>query len=76
MSPAKPLEPGATLGVTLLLTLLGLSPAAGSVGARLGMTGAAFVGAAPSQVRAVTDRVASIIAAHPAAARYTPAPIL
>ena len=37
---------------------------------------AAFVGAAPSQVRAVTDRVASIIAAHPAAARYTPAPIL
>ncbi|WP_433299771.1 adenylosuccinate lyase [Actinoplanes sp. CA-030573] len=37
---------------------------------------AAFVGAAPSQVRAVADRVASIVAAHPAAARYSPAPIL
>ncbi|MFC7277919.1 adenylosuccinate lyase [Paractinoplanes rhizophilus] len=37
---------------------------------------AAFVGAAPSQVRAVADRVASIVAAHPDAARYAPAPIL
>jgi adenylosuccinate lyase len=37
---------------------------------------AAFVGAAPSQVRAVADRVASIIAARPSAAHYTPAPIL
>jgi len=36
---------GATLGVSLLLTLLGLVPAAGTLGARLGMTGAAFVGA-------------------------------
>jgi adenylosuccinate lyase len=37
---------------------------------------AAFVGAAPSQVRAVADRVASIVAAHPDAVRYAPAPIL
>jgi adenylosuccinate lyase len=37
---------------------------------------AAFVGAAPSQVRAVADRVAAIVAAHPEASRYTPAPIL
>ncbi|MCU7728276.1 adenylosuccinate lyase [Actinoplanes sp. KI2] len=37
---------------------------------------AAFVGAAPSQVRAVADRVAAIVAAHPGAARYAPAPIL
>jgi adenylosuccinate lyase len=37
---------------------------------------AAFVGAAPSQVRAVADRVATIVAAHPEAARYAPAPIL
>ncbi|MFF5294938.1 adenylosuccinate lyase [Paractinoplanes globisporus] len=37
---------------------------------------AAFVGAAPSQVRAVADRVASIVAAHPAAVHYAPAPIL
>ena len=37
---------------------------------------AAFVGAAPSQVRAVADRVATIVAAHPGAARYAPAPIL
>jgi adenylosuccinate lyase len=37
---------------------------------------AAFVGGAPSQVRAVADRVASIVAAHPDAVRYAPAPIL
>ena len=37
---------------------------------------AAFVGAAPSQVRAVADRVATIVAAHPDAAKYTPALIL
>nr|WP_296070529.1 adenylosuccinate lyase [uncultured Actinoplanes sp.] len=37
---------------------------------------AAFVGAAPSQVRAVADRIAAIVAAHPAAAGYAPAPIL
>ncbi|MBS0452072.1 MAG: iron ABC transporter permease [Proteobacteria bacterium] len=36
---------GASLGVALLLTLLGIAPAAGTLGARLGMTGAAFVGA-------------------------------
>ncbi|SFM46389.1 iron ABC transporter permease [Variovorax sp. OV329] len=36
---------GASLGVALLLTLLGIAPAAGGFGARLGMTGAAFVGA-------------------------------
>ncbi len=37
---------------------------------------AAFVGAAPSQVRALADRIAAIVAAHPAAAQYAPAPIL
>jgi adenylosuccinate lyase len=37
---------------------------------------AAFVGAAPSQVRSIADRVAAILAAHPAAAHYAPAPIL
>ena len=36
----------------------------------------AFVGAAPAQVRAVADRVAAIVAEHPEAARYAPAPIL
>jgi adenylosuccinate lyase len=37
---------------------------------------AAFVGAAPAQVRAVAGRVAEIIAQHPSAAAYAPAPIL
>jgi adenylosuccinate lyase len=37
---------------------------------------AAFIGAAPSQVRSVADRVATIVAANPQAARYSPAPIL
>lgn len=37
---------------------------------------AAFVGAAPSQVQAIAERVAAIIAAHPSAASYRPAPIL
>ena len=37
---------------------------------------AAFVGAAPSQVRAVADRVATIVAAHPSAKQYAPAPNL
>jgi adenylosuccinate lyase len=37
---------------------------------------AAFVGAASSQVARVADRVAAIVAAHPAAAHYAPAPIL
>jgi adenylosuccinate lyase len=37
---------------------------------------AAFVGAAPAQVRAVAERVAAIVAAHPDAAKYTPAAIL
>jgi adenylosuccinate lyase len=36
----------------------------------------AFVGAASAQVRAVADRVAEVVAAHPAAAAYQPAPIL
>ena len=35
-----------------------------------------FVGAAPAQVRAVADKVAAVVARHPAAAGYTPAPIL
>jgi adenylosuccinate lyase len=37
---------------------------------------AAFVGAAPSQVRALAERIAAIVAANPAAATYQPAPIL
>jgi adenylosuccinate lyase len=37
---------------------------------------AAFIGAAPAQVLAVADRVAEIVAAHPEAAKYAPAPIL
>ncbi len=37
---------------------------------------AAFVGAAPSQVRSIADRVATIVAANQAAATYAPAPIL
>jgi adenylosuccinate lyase len=36
----------------------------------------AFTGAASAQVRAIADRIASIVAAHPAAGTYTPAPIL
>ncbi|MEV0391911.1 adenylosuccinate lyase [Polymorphospora rubra] len=36
----------------------------------------AFVGAAAAQVRAVADRVAAVVAAHPDAAAYDPAPIL
>ncbi|MGW0436527.1 adenylosuccinate lyase [Micromonospora sp. NPDC003197] len=35
-----------------------------------------FVGAAPAQVRAVAERVANVVAAHPVAAAYQPAPIL
>jgi len=37
---------------------------------------AAFVGAAGAQVAAVADRVAAVVAAHPDAAAYSPAPIL
>jgi adenylosuccinate lyase len=37
---------------------------------------AAFVGAAQAQVTAVADRVAQVVAEHPAAATYTPGPIL
>ena len=37
---------------------------------------AAFVGAAPAQVTAIADRVAAIVAEHPDAAKYSPAPIL
>ncbi|MFC7535267.1 adenylosuccinate lyase [Actinoplanes sp. GCM10030250] len=37
---------------------------------------AAFVGAAPAQVTAVADRIAQIVARHPQAAGYSPAPIL
>ena len=35
-----------------------------------------FVGAAPAQVRSVAARIAEVVAAHPAAAAYQPAPIL
>jgi adenylosuccinate lyase len=37
---------------------------------------AQFVGAAPAQVAAVAARVATVVEAHPAAARYLPPPIL
>jgi adenylosuccinate lyase len=37
---------------------------------------AAFVGAASAQVRTVADRVAAVVAAHPRAAAYVPAPIV
>jgi adenylosuccinate lyase len=37
---------------------------------------AGFVGAAPAQVAAIAGAVAAVVAAHPAAASYTPAPIL
>jgi adenylosuccinate lyase len=37
---------------------------------------ATFVGAAPAQVAAVVQRVATVVAAHPDAAGYTPPPIL
>lgn len=37
---------------------------------------AGFTGAATAQVRAVADRVAAVVAAHPEAAGYAPAPIL
>jgi adenylosuccinate lyase len=37
---------------------------------------AAFVGAAPAQIEAVNARIAEVLAAHPTAASYTPAPIL
>lgn len=36
----------------------------------------AFVGAAPAQVRAVAGKVAAVVAQHPTAATFTPAPIL
>ena len=35
-----------------------------------------FTGAASRQVRAVADRVADVVAGHPTAAAYEPAPIL
>jgi adenylosuccinate lyase len=37
---------------------------------------AAFTGAASAQVRVVVNRIAEVVAQHPAAAAYTPAPIL
>ncbi|MDP9798354.1 adenylosuccinate lyase [Catenuloplanes nepalensis] len=37
---------------------------------------AGFAGAAPAQVHSVADRVADVVAAHPTAAGYSPAPIL
>ncbi|HEX5741883.1 MAG TPA: adenylosuccinate lyase, partial [Pilimelia sp.] len=37
---------------------------------------AAFVGAAPAQVAAVTGRIGAVVAAHPEAAAYTPSEIL
>ena len=36
----------------------------------------AFVGAASAQVAAVAERVAAVVAKHPEAGTYTPAPIL
>ena len=46
------------------------------VGPALVADRAAFVGAAPAQVRTLADRVAAIVAQHPGAAAYSPAPIL
>ena len=37
---------------------------------------ATFSGAASAQVRAVADRIAAVVARHPDAGTYTPAPIL
>ncbi len=37
---------------------------------------AAFAGAASAQVKAVADRIAAVVAKHPGAGTYTPAPIL
>ncbi|OLB73954.1 MAG: adenylosuccinate lyase [Actinobacteria bacterium 13_2_20CM_2_71_6] len=37
---------------------------------------AGFTGAASAQVRAVADRIAAVVAQHPSAGTYTPAPIL
>jgi adenylosuccinate lyase len=37
---------------------------------------AAFTGAASAQVKAVADRIAAVVAQHPGAGTYTPAPIL
>jgi adenylosuccinate lyase len=37
---------------------------------------ASFTGAASAQVQAVVNRIAEVVAQHPAAAAYTPAPIL
>jgi len=37
---------------------------------------AGFTGAATAQVRAVADRISAVVAAHPEAAGYAPAPIL
>jgi adenylosuccinate lyase len=37
---------------------------------------ASFVGSAPAQVEAIAARVADVLRVHPAAAAYTPAPIL
>lgn len=36
----------------------------------------AFIGSAPAQVKAVAERIEAVVAAHPEAARYVPAPIL
>jgi adenylosuccinate lyase len=37
---------------------------------------AAFTGAASAQVQAVADRIAEVVARHPRAGTYAPAPIL
>ena len=52
---------------------LGLSRA--EIGALVGDP-AAFIGTAPAQVAAVAEAVAAVVAKHPAAAGYRPAPIL
>jgi adenylosuccinate lyase len=38
--------------------------------------GSAFVGAASAQVAAIAERVATVVAKHPSAGAYAPAPIL
>jgi adenylosuccinate lyase len=62
-----------------LLDRLGADPrlslTRAEVGALVGEPGT-FTGAASAQVRAVVDRIAAIVALHPDAGRYAPAPIV
>jgi adenylosuccinate lyase len=62
-----------------LLDRLGADPRLGLTRAEVGALAGdpeTFTGAAPVQVRAVVDRIAAIVALHPDAGRYAPAPIV